>query len=227
MCIKSSNRVFWIIIITVILLSFSCIPTAVNVINKDVKTVVIDPGHGGLDGGVSSASGVKESDVVLLIGKALGEYLESGGFKVVFTRRNKSALVGGRFVKKTDMQKRVEIIKKAKPSLVISLHLNSFHDVRRKGIQVFFSKEDSRDFARVAQEVLNEKFNMPDAGRNFSILKTDKYILNESPTTAVIVECGFLSNPEDERNLMDDLYRHRIAESIYEAILLWSFGEGA
>lgn len=203
------------------------IPTALSSVNRDVKTVVIDPGHGGLDSGVSSENGVKESDVVLLIARVLGEYLESGGFNVVLTRKNQSALIGGRFVKKTDMERRVEIIKKASPQLVISIHLNSFSDKRRKGMQVFFGGDNSRDFALLTQDILNQQFNLPDAGRNFSILKADKYILNESPCPAVIIECGFLSNNEDERNLLDDTYRHRLAESIYQSILLWSFGEGA
>lgn len=203
------------------------IPTVLSSVNRDVKTVVIDPGHGGLDSGVSSENGVKESDVVLLIARVLGEYLESGGFNVVLTRKNQSALIGGRFVKKTDMERRVEIIKKASPQLVISIHLNSFSDKRRKGMQVFFGGDNSRDFALLTQDILNQQFNLPDAGRNFSILKADKYILNESPCPAVIIECGFLSNNEDEKNLLDDTYRHRLAESIYQSILLWSFGEGA
>jgi len=203
------------------------IPTALSSVNRDVKTVVIDPGHGGLDSGVSSENGVKESDVVLLIARVLGEYLESGGFNVVLTRKNQSALIGGRFVKKTDMERRVEIIKKASPQLVISIHLNSFSDKRRRGMQLFFGGDNSRDFALLTQDILNQQFNLPDAGRNFSILKADKYILNESPCPAVIIECGFLSNNEDERNLLDDTYRHRLAESIYQSILLWSFGEGA
>lgn len=203
------------------------VPVAVSALDKEVKTVVIDPGHGGMDGGVSSANGLKESDIVLLIAKTLGEYLEGGGFRVVYTRKNQSALVGGKFVKKTDMQRRAEIIKKAEPHLVVSIHLNSFSDKKRKGIQVFFGDDNSRDFALIAQDALNEKFNMPNAGRNFSILKTDKYILNESPCPAVIIECGFLSNPDDEKNLTDDIYRHHLAESIYQSILFWSFGEGA
>ena len=226
MCIKSSSRVFCILVIVAVFVFCMAVPVAVSVGEKEVKTVVVDAGHGGMDGGVSSGSGVKESDIVLLIAKALGEYLEGGGFKVVHTRKNQSALVGGRFVKKTDMQRRAEIIKKAKPSLVISLHLNSFSDKRRKGIQVFFGDESSLDFAHIAQDNLNKKFNVPDAGRNFSVLKTDKYILNESPCPAVIIECGFLSNPDDEKNLIDDIYRHRLAEGIYESVLRWAFGEG-
>lgn len=227
MCIKSRSRVFVAIIACIVFCCFAVLPSVIAVDKTDVKTIVIDPGHGGLDGGVSSESGVKESDLVLSIALCLGEYLESGGFDVVYTRKNKSALVGGRFVKKTDMKRRVEIVKKAKADVVVSIHLNSFRDRKRRGIQVFFGDENSKSFALLMQSQLNEKFNVVDAGRNFSILKTDKYILNESPCPAIIIECGFLSNPDDEKNLLDDEYQHRLAQGIYEGLLLWAFGEGA
>ena len=227
MCIKSKNRVFIASILCVVLVGFVLLPSVVAVDKTDAKIIVIDPGHGGLDSGVSSESGVKESDLVLTIALCLGEYLKSGGFDVVYTRKNKSALVGGRFVKKTDMKRRVEIIKKAGADVVVSIHLNSFSDRRRKGIQVFFGNDRSKPLASLMQNQLNEKFNLIDAGRNFSVLKTDKYILNESPCPAIIIECGFLSNPDDERNLLDDNYRHRLAQGIYEGLLLWAFGEGA
>lgn len=227
MCIKSSRRVLCVFLVVGILVVATAVPLVMYADKNDVKTVVIDPGHGGMDAGVSSANGVKESDIVLLIAKALGEYLKSGGFEVVYTRKNKSALVGGKFIKKTDMKRRVEIIKRAKPDLVVSLHLNSFSDKNRRGIQVFFGDENSRNVALVMQGVLNENFNQPQVGRDFSALKADKYILNESPCTAVIIECGFLSNHIDEANLLDDTYRHSLAGSIYESILLWAFGEGA
>jgi N-acetylmuramoyl-L-alanine amidase len=125
------------------------------------------------------------------------------------------------------MRRRVEIIKKAGADVVVSIHLNSFSDRRRKGIQVFFGNDRSKPLASLMQNLLNEKFNLEDAGRKFSVLKTDKYILNESPCPAIIIECGFLSNPDDERNLLDDNYRHRLAQGIYEGLLLWAFGEGA
>lgn len=227
MCIKSKNRVFVAIILCVVSVCFLIVPSVVAVDKTHVKTIVIDPGHGGLDSGVSSESGAKESDLVLTIALCLGEYLKGGGFDVVYTRKNKSALVGGRFVKKTDMKRRVEIIKKVGAEVVVSIHLNSFSDRRRKGIQVFFGNDRSKPLASLMQNLLNEKFNLEDAGRNFSVLKTDKYILNESPCPAIIIECGFLSNPDDERNLLDDNYRHRLAQGIYEGLLLWAFGEGA
>ena len=74
----------------------------VTVAKTEVKTIVIDPGHGGMDAGVSSAGGVKESDLVLTLSRVLADYLESGGFKVVLTRKNKSALTEGKFIKKTE-----------------------------------------------------------------------------------------------------------------------------
>ena len=168
MCIKSSRRVLCVFLVVGILVVATAVPLVTYADKNDVKTVVIDPGHGGMDAGVSSANGVKESDIVLLIAKALGEYLKSGGFEVVYTRKNKSALVGGKFIKKTDMKKRVDIIKRAKPDLVVSLHLNSFSDKNRRGIQVFFGDENSRNVALVMQGVLNENFNQRQVGRDFS-----------------------------------------------------------
>ena len=174
-----------------------------------------------MDAGVSSASGVKESDLVLTLSHILADYLESGGFKVVLTRKNKAALTEGKFIKKTDMQKRLKIIERAKPSLVVSLHLNSFTDKSRRGIQVFYGKEDSKDFAKEMQSVLNDEFNLPDVKRDFSALYADKYLLTESPCSAVIIECGFLSNPIDTQNLLDEKYLHRLAYAIFQGIAVW------
>ena len=86
---------------------------------------------------------------------------------------------------------------------------------------MFFGDDNSRDFALIAQDALNEKFNMPNAGRNFSILKTDKYILNESPCPAVIIECGFLSNPVEEQKLCDKNYQSQLAQKVYKGVLLY------
>lgn len=187
--------------------------------NSSTSKVVIDAGHGGLDGGVSSKNGVKESDLVLVLARLVGERLEGAGVKVVYTRKNKGALVGGKFIKKRDMEKRLAIIKRANPSLVVSIHLNSYKDKSRRGMQVFFGVEQSKGVAEHLQEQLNNHFNEPDVGRRFSALQGDKYILNESPCPALIVECGFLSNPIDEQNLLSDIYRNQLAEVLCSSIL--------
>ena len=218
MCIKKWwKRIF----VAICLLCLACavvVPTMV-VGNSGTSKVVIDAGHGGLDGGVSSKNGVKESDLVLVLARLVGERLEGAGVKVVYTRKNKGALVGGKFIKKRDMEKRLAIIKRANPSLVVSIHLNSYKDKSRRGMQVFFGVEQSKGVAEHLQEQLNNHFNEPDVGRRFSVLQGDKYILNESPCPALIVECGFLSNPIDEQNLLSDTYRNQLAEVLCSSIL--------
>ena len=215
------KKVISVLLILCLTITVVAVPVGVTGAKTEVKTIVIDPGHGGMDAGVSSAGGVKESDLVLTLSRILADYLESVGFKVVQTRKNKSALTEGKFIKKTDMQKRLKIIERAKPSLVVSLHLNSFTDKSRRGIQVFYGKEDSKDFAKEMQSLINDEFNLPDVKRNFSALYADKYLLTESPCSAVIIECGFLSNPIDTQNLLDERYLHRLAYAIFQGIAVW------
>ena len=180
----------------------------------ETVTVVIDAGHGGADGGVTGATtGVKESDLNLEMAKVLGEYLESAGFRAVYTRKNKDDLCGGGgFDKRKDMYKRAEIIKRSAPAAVVSLHMNSFPSSSRRGAQVFFerSSEEGAAFASVVQDRLNEAFNVPDAGRKFAALSAEKFLLEQSPAPAIIVECGFLSNPEEEAKLRDSAYQKRM-----------------
>ena len=191
--------------------------------NSSTSKVVIDAGHGGLDGGVSSKNGVKESDLVLVLARLVGERLEGAGVKVVYTRKNRGALVGGKFIKKRDMEKRLAIIKRANPSLVVSIHLNSYKDKSRRGMQVFFGVEQSKGVAEHLQEQLNNHFNEPDVGRRFSVLQGDKYILNESPCPALIVECGFLSNPQEEAKLRTADYQRKLCAVIAAGVSTYLF----
>lgn len=194
---------------------------AVSTKNETATVVVIDAGHGGEDGGVvGTKTGVKESEINLYMSKIVGEYLEGMGFRVVQTRKNESALVGGKFRKRSDMEERVRIMEKAKPSAVVSLHMNTYTSSARRGAQVFYfgKSEESGEFARLMQAKLNEKFNGVDVGREYSALTAEKYILWKSPAPAIIVECGFLSNPRDEENFLDDEYRHRFGYEVATGI---------
>ena len=217
-------RIFKVIaLVLAAVLPVLCVP-AVTVLadNIGAVTVVIDAGHGGADGGVTGVNtGVKESDLNLAVSKLVGEYFESGGFRVVYTRSNKGGLYretdGNK--KRADMQRRAEIIRDASPAAVISIHMNTFSASSRRGAQVFFdgASEEGRAFAEIMQEELNRTFNVPDAGRKFAPLTAEKYILQQSAAPAVIVECGFLSNPVDEANLLDPDYRAEFAYSVFRA----------
>ncbi len=182
--------------------------------------VVLDAGHGGVDGGVSGiVTGVKESELNLKITKKVEKILIASGFEVVLTRNSDAGLYGlatGN-LKRKDMEKRREIIHKAKPDLVISIHLNKFSVSDRRGAQVFFKESD--DDSKLLAQCIQSSFNdLEESTRNFSALKGEYYILNCSDYPSVIAECGFLSNPNEESLLISDVYQEKIAWAIYEGI---------
>lgn len=176
-------------------------------------TVVVDAGHGGIDGGVVGSKGVKESDINLAMARILREYLQNANYKVVMTRTDENSLSN---IKRIDMQKRKEIILSASPIAVISLHVNRFSDPARRGAQIFYDDTlRGKDFADAVQKRLNENINAVYGGRSdYKALSGDLYITKCAPVPSIIVECGFISNSEDEKLLLDDSYRRRICEQI-------------
>ena len=178
--------------------------------------VVIDAGHGGGDAGVvGSKSGVSEAEINLLVAFTLKKQLEERGVRVVMTREKKSVLEDGIGSKSDDFEKRKSIIKDNSPDLVISIHQNKFPDSTRRGAQVFYnaSSEQGKSLATAVQTSLNN-LNQEKVGRSFSALKGDYYILNCSPYPSCIVECGFLSNPNDEELLLNVEYRENLSALI-------------
>ena len=178
--------------------------------------VVIDAGHGGGDAGVvGSKSGVSEAEINLLVAFTLKKQLEERGVRVVMTREKKSVLEDGIGSKSDDFEKRKSIINNNSPDLVISIHQNKFPDSTRRGAQVFYnvSSEQGKSLATAIQTSLNN-LNQEKVGRSFSALKGDYYILNCSPYPSCIVECGFLSNPNDEELLLNAEYRENLSALI-------------
>ena len=118
------------------------VPLAVSVAaGAGGAVVVIDAGHGGIDGGVTgSASGVKESELNLALARVLAEYVEAGGMRAVMTRKSSAGLYRATDSnkKRADMQRRVEIVREAAPVAVVSIHKNTFSSPSRRGAQVFF-----------------------------------------------------------------------------------------
>ena len=181
--------------------------------------VVLDAGHGGIDGGVvGQNTGTKESEINLEMVFLLKDLFEKGGFKVVLTRSDQNGLYGNATTgfKKRDMQKRFDIIRESKANLVLSLHCNKFADSSRSGPQVFFGDSEGQKLAGKMQTVLNDFTN-----NNHSALKGDYFMLKCTTSPSVIVECGFLSNPNDEAKLCDQSYRKRLADVIYKGVLLY------
>lgn len=179
--------------------------------------VVLDAGHGGIDGGVAGrTTGVKESEINLSIVKKLEKYFTDAGIKVVLTRSSEAGLYGvaSSTLKRRDMEKRKEIIEKAEPTLVISVHQNYFPSSSRRGGQVFFKSgsENSEKLASCVQKALNGAY---EDVKDYPPLTGDYYILNCTEYPSVIAECGFLSNPTDESLLITEEFQYKIAYSLF------------
>ncbi len=182
-------------------------------------TVVIDPGHGGNDPGKVSSDGVLEKDVNLQIAFCLKAELETRGYKTVMLRETDTNLAteGTSNKKNSDMKNRVAIINDSKADILISIHQNSYSDPAVRGPQVFYDEEskEGEEFANLLQEGLNS-IN-PDHARKCKSSE-DYYILKKSVCTGVIVECGFMSCPEETALLTSVDYQQKIASAIADAI---------
>ena len=180
-------------------------------------TVVIDAGHGGIDGGVEGANGSVEAEINLAIAKSLRNFFKRAGYGVVMTRENSDGLYGisAKNKKARDMQARKEKIESANADLVISVHQNSYPLSEIKGAQVFYKSgdEEGKEIARLVQDNMNENL---DSDR--VIKEGDYYLLNCSSVPSILVECGFLSNPQEEKLLVTAVYQEKVAFTIFSAI---------
>lgn len=227
MKIISIKKNFLIVSVCIVLLLTSSV--AVIFLAKETATsnfthtIVIDPGHGGIDAGARGViTDVKESDLNLKISFLLKEKFESYGVRVVLTRETKDSLADpskGNF-KREDMKLRKKVIVETSPYLVLSIHMNKYSLSSRRGAQVFFTKtETSKALAECIQTSLNFNLNKPYVKRDFPPLYGDYYMLKCSEHPSVIIECGFLSSPEDEKLLLEDRYLDEITYSIFSATI--------
>lgn len=183
--------------------------------------VVIDPGHGGSDPGKVAGDGTLEKDLNLQIAKRLGTYLEKKGMQVYFTRESDCSLcqetAGSKKAK--DLQKRCQIVENIQPDVTISIHQNSYTDSSVHGAQVFYYETSEK--SRLLGEAIQQKLVTVADPSNHREAKanTSYYILRKTVSPTVIVECGFLSNPEESQKLSQEKYQEKLVESIYQGIL--------
>lgn len=188
-------------------------------------TVVVDAGHGGIDGGVTGKkTGKKESDLNLAIAFCLKTALEDKGFSVVLTRKTEAGLYDttAKGFKKRDMQRRREIIEEIKPDFVLSLHQNFYPSRSSRGAQVFYKKGSANGerFATLAQEKLNGLY----AGQGVKARKAtagEFFMLDCSTAPSLLIECGFLSNPADEALLVSSAWQRKLAETVASSVLAY------
>ncbi len=196
---------------------------AVSAFSDGSMRVVVDAGHGGIDGGVSGIkTGAKESDLNLAIAMVLKDCLEDKGFEVTLTRRTEGGLYGttAKGFKKRDMQRRKEIIERADPALILSVHQNFYPSQSVRGGQVFYSpnREESKALALGMQNKLNDLY-VKEGAKGRKATAGEYFMLDCYPCPSVIVECGFLSNPSDEELLISGGFQRRLAEEIAEGVM--------
>ncbi len=207
-----------------VLLLAACVPLSLASRGAHAASfcVVIDAGHGGVDAGVLGVrSEVRESDLNLQLARLLRERFARAGFCTVLTRTGAGGLYGlpTPGYKKRDMQRRKEIIESASPNLVLSVHQNFFPaDPARRGGQVFYRlhSREGEALAASIQQQLNALW-----GTSLSALAGDYFMLNCTPYLSVIVECGFLSNAQDEAALTDAAFRSKLADAVFAGALAY------
>lgn len=183
------------------------------------KIIVIDPGHGGVDGGAVSALGDFEKEITLQIGNKIANRLRTvGAANVVMTRdRDIDYYTRGRGGKRNDLERRLEIIQENQAGLLISIHANAIKGKQWTGAQVFYhpTSEEGKKLAGSIQAHLKD---FP-PGNKRKEKPEDYYILRKSTIPAVIVEVGFLSSPDEAGRLKNEGYQEQLAEAIFRGIV--------
>ncbi len=195
-------------------------PKVKDVQAENVPCIVIDAGHGAPDGGAEGReSGVLEKDLNLQIAKLLSEELTSAGERVLMTREDDRGLyetesASIREKKREDMKKRAALAGAEGNLCLVSIHMNHFSDARYSGPQVFYytGSEEGQRLAESIRAAFLEEIG-PHCTREVKPT-SDLYLLRESEIPAVIVECGFLSNTEEEALLCDAAYQGKLARAI-------------
>lgn len=185
--------------------------------------VVIDAGHGGEDPGKVGVDGTLEKDINLKIALSLKEALEAEGMTVVLTRDSDKGLYDSNSQNKKieDMKERLAIMEESKADLVVSIHQNSFRSSAVSGPQVFYyeSSIKGEQAAEYIQNSMNKELQIsrPRVQKG----NDNYYLLKRCSKTTVIVECGFLSNPDEEKLLREAEYQSRIVEAVKKGICLY------
>ena len=179
------------------------------------KRIYIDAGHGQWDPGKVAKDGTLEKDINLSISKYLQGYLEQSGGFVLTTRVDDKSLSDK---KREDLRERKNIANNEQVDLFVSIHQNSFPKESVKGAQVFYYKgsEESKKLAEFVQAKLS---NIDKGNKRVAKENKDYYILRETKMPSIIVECGFLSNQQENTMLKDEKYQKEIAWAIYSGIL--------
>lgn len=199
-----------------------------SVVSAQIKqnklpTIIIDPGHGGEDGGATSDTNVLEKDLNLSIALNLKNFFEINGFDVIMTRETDTAIydtdtTSGK--KRSDLQNRVDIFNSSDDNLVLSIHQNKFTQSQYNGTQIFYSANNEKS-ALLAENIRNSVVSLIQQNneRQSKQAGSEIFILHNTTVPAVLIECGFLSNDIEAKLLQTEEYQSKLAYCIFLGVL--------
>jgi N-acetylmuramoyl-L-alanine amidase len=178
------------------------------------KSIVVDAGHGGFDPGASGASGSEEDDINLAVAQFLKAEFEDRGAEVIMTRSDENAIAG---TKAEDMEKRRVIIHDSGSDIMVSVHMNWFKDDSVSGPLVLFmpGSDQGKVLAECIQQHLNDDLEPDTKG---SARSDNLLVLRAGSQPSVLVECGFISNPQEEEKLLTEDYQRKVAKAICDGV---------
>ncbi len=197
----------------------------VNTIADISKTIILDAGHGGFDGGASADDGTVEKDINLQISQIVCSMLRFNGYEVIMTRNSdtgteddESAAIAKR--KKSDLSNRLQLMKDNPEAIFVSIHLNKFTTSAANGAQVFYTKNYTQayDLANCIQSSIKTLIQ-PENTRVVKQGTSSTYLLKNAAVPAIIVECGFLSNKQELEKLKTEEYQSKMAFAITSGIM--------
>ncbi|WP_100374477.1 N-acetylmuramoyl-L-alanine amidase CwlD [Bacillus sp. FJAT-45037] len=193
------------------------------------KIIIIDPGHGGIDGGAVSKDGLLEKEVTLQISEQLRDYLQEAGALVLMTREEDRDLATEgtkkiRHRKIEDLKRRVEIVNESEADMFVSIHLNAIPSPKWSGAQTFYNRAipENEGLAKFIQSEI--KTNLENTERTAKPIN-NVFLLKNAEIPGVLVEAGFLSHPTEASMLQTHAYQQKVAASIYQGIMRYYTNE--
>ena len=213
------NKYKLLILIIMCITSFaiSKVYAYINDYNLIGKIIYLDPGHGGIDSGTTYKN-LYEKDINLILCQKLAKALTSHGATVYLTREtDKDLAITKTNRKRSDLINRAYLINKTKPNMYLSIHLNYLEDTRYKGFQIFYNNKNKENKI-IAESLTN---NMKELTKNVREPKYSNsyYMYRHITTPGVLIEVGFLSNPDDRYRLTHEKYQNILIENITKSII--------
>ena len=222
---------FWALGLAILM---SCVMAALGNITKTVPalammealpTIILDPGHGGMDGGAVGVDNIVEKGINLDIALVLRDMLTASGFTVVMTREmdislHDEGILGARKQKTSDLHNRLALTEQYPRTIFISIHQNKFGGAANEGAQMFYGprQEESRQLAEILQKNM-VSFIQPNNTRQIKKANKNLFLMVNASCPAVLIECGFLSSPREAKLLIDPAYQKQIAFVIGGSLL--------